>query len=154
MKMQFPDFEDRIANSLIEFKQFQNESGKNSNLTTQQIFARQLRTVKGLGIENCATITRVFKTPFLLRQCYLQCTEGARQVANLLNAGKLELMRNKSLFKEHVVAPREAEEGGPTEAQLPKTVEDVDRVDLGNVVVTAQPKLFNKSLKLFETESS
>ena len=35
MKNSVDDFETRIAASLVEFKQFQSESGKNSNLTTQ-----------------------------------------------------------------------------------------------------------------------
>lgn len=62
-------------------------------------------------------------------------------------------MKNKSLFREQVVAPREGE-NEPKNADLPKTVEDIDRVNLGNVVVAAQFKLFNKLLKQFETESS
>ena len=36
---------------------------------------------------------------------------------------------------------------------MPKTIEDVDRVDLGNVVQTATPKLFNKLLKDFTKDS-
>jgi hypothetical protein len=35
MKESVDDFETRIAASLVEFKQFHSESGKNSNLTTQ-----------------------------------------------------------------------------------------------------------------------
>ena len=120
-----------------------------------------MRTIRGLGVENCAAITRVFKTPFLLRQCYMQCTEGERQINNLLNAGKMELMKNRSLFREQVVASRgdqtSSKNGGAgskQEAELPKTIEDIDRVKLGNVVTAATPKLFNKLLKSFETETS
>ena len=40
MKNELPDFDGRIANSLLEFKNFQAESGKNSNLTAQLVFAR------------------------------------------------------------------------------------------------------------------
>lgn len=29
--------------------------------------------MRGLGIENCSIITRVFKTPRLLHLCYLKC---------------------------------------------------------------------------------
>ena len=48
----------------------------------------------------------------------------------------MELMKNKNLFREHVVVSRDnAEE--PQNADLPKTVDDVDRVNLGNVVVAA-----------------
>ena len=88
------EFENRIKDTLIEFKQFQNESSKNSNLNVQQIFARQLRTVKGLGIDNCSAITRIFKTPLLLSLCFEKCDESDGQKENLLNAGKLELMKN------------------------------------------------------------
>ena len=66
----------------------------------------------------------------------------------------MELMKNRSLFREQVVAPREQNTQAPNDAQLPKTVEDIDRVNLGNVVVAAQFKLFNKLLKGFETETS
>ena len=95
MKRELADFDDRIANSLIEFRQFQGESGKNSNLTVQLIFARQLRAIKGFGIENCAAVTRAFKTPLLLRTCYKQCESDLKCQLNLLNAGKLELMKAK-----------------------------------------------------------
>ena len=93
------DFEERISASLVGFKEFSSESGKNSNLTTQQIFARQLRTIKGFGVENIASIVRVFKTPYLLRTSYLQC-EDHKHMSNLLNAGKLELMKNKSDYRD------------------------------------------------------
>ena len=86
-------FEPTIKDTLIDFKQFTNESSKSSNLNVQQIFARQLRTVKGLGIDNCSSITRVFKTPRLLDLCYEKC-ESDIQMENLLNAGKLELMKS------------------------------------------------------------
>ena len=152
MKESVDDFETRIAASLVEFKQFQAESGKNSNLTTQQIFARQLRTVRGLGVENIAAIVRVFKTPYLLRKAYTQCCENERHISNLLNAGKLELMKNKILFRDQIVMQRE-EAGNATgdgHADLPKSVEDIDKIPLGNVVVSAEPKLFPKLVSQFE----
>ena len=62
---------------------------------------------------------------------------------NLLNAGKMELMKNTNQFRDQVIAQRD-DEGN---AELPKTVEDVDKVNLGNVITTAQHKLFNKMLK-------
>lgn len=77
-KLSRPDFYQEIITSCRDFKTFQNESGKNSNLNIQHIFARQLRTVKGLGAENCATITRVFKTPYLLNLCFKNCQMGER----------------------------------------------------------------------------
>ena len=70
MKQQIADFDTRIVNTLIDYKQFCLDSGKHSNMTVYQIFARQLRSVRGLGIENCASTVRVFKTPFLLHMCY------------------------------------------------------------------------------------
>lgn len=70
MRSQLAGFEERIANTLLDFATFQSESGKSSNMSVQEIFARQLRAVRGLGIDNCAAITKVFKTPFLLHMCY------------------------------------------------------------------------------------
>jgi hypothetical protein len=70
----------------------------------------------------------------------LQCTEGDKQIANLLNAGKMELMKNAALFRDNttkssIVEMRdEGEDGNP---ELPKTVDDIDKVNLGNVVVAA-----------------
>jgi hypothetical protein len=133
MKRDIPDFDGRIANSLVEFKQFQSESGKNSNLTAQLIFARQLRAVRGFGIENCAAVTRAFKTPLLLRRCYLECHADLKCMLNLLNAGKLELMKSK-----HTTAARDdvipMDDGNP---DLPRQVDNTDRLDLGNVVSSA-----------------
>ena len=100
MKDKVPGFEKKIGETLLEYRQFCQDSGKNSNLTVQQIFARQLRAVRGFGVENCATIARIFKTPFMLRKCFEQCVEGERQIANLMNAGKMELMKNKSAYKD------------------------------------------------------
>ena len=62
---------------------------------------------------------------------------------NLLNAGKMELMKNTNQFRDQVIAQRD-DEGN---AELPKTVEDVDKVNLGNVITASQHKLFNKMLK-------
>lgn len=94
MRQQISDFDARICNTLIEFKQFAQDSGKNTNLKVQQIFARQLRTVRSLGIENSQVITRVFKTPFLLHMCYSQLGEDVKALENLINAAKLELQRS------------------------------------------------------------
>ena len=63
---------------------------------------------------------------------------------NLLNAGKMELMKNTNQFRDQVIAQRDDDQGN---ADLPKTVEDVDKVNLGNVISSAQHKLFNKMLK-------
>jgi len=69
----------------------------------------------------------------------------------------MELMKNQSTFKESIVRNRENEEGGEQDGgsghpDLPKNVEDVDRVNLGNVVTAATPRLFNKILKSFEKD--
>ena len=40
IKTNNPNFQTQIADNLIDFKLFASESGKNSNLTVQQIFAR------------------------------------------------------------------------------------------------------------------
>lgn len=69
---------------------------------------------------------------------------------NLLNAGKMELMKNSNQFRDQIIAQRD--EGEDTE--LPKTVEDVDKVNLGNVITAAQHKLFNKMLKQFDSEGN
>ncbi len=54
-----------------------------------------MRAVKGLGIDNCAAIVRVFKTPFLLHMCYSQLPQDAKICENLLTAAKLELQKNQ-----------------------------------------------------------
>ena len=80
----------------------------------------------------------MFKTPYLLRTSYLQCEEEKHR-ANLLNAGKLELMKNKSQYRDQIIEQRE-EVGNVTgdgHPELPKTVDDIDKIALGNVVVTA-----------------
>jgi hypothetical protein len=64
MKQSVPDFCQRASTSLLPYTQFCQESGKHSQMTVQQIFARQMRMIRGLGIENCASTVRVFKTPF------------------------------------------------------------------------------------------
>ena len=65
----------------------------------------------------------------------------------------MELLKNRHLFREQVVAARD-NEGDVQDAEVPKTVEDVDRVNLGNVVIAAQSKLFNKLVKQFEEQSA
>ena len=149
LKVNNPLFSTQIADNLIDFKLFASESGKNSNLTVQQIFARQLRTCKGLGIENVSTITRVFKTPNLLYRCYKKCTEQ-KQILNILNAGKMELLRNQLIFKHGLNSDsliNTLEEGNPN---LPKNIEDADYVNLENVLNASMPKVFNRVLRNME----
>lgn len=40
LKHSNPNFKSQIADNLVDFKLFASESGKNSNLNVQQIFAR------------------------------------------------------------------------------------------------------------------
>jgi hypothetical protein len=149
MKRDMPDFDGRIANSLLDFRQFQSESGKNSNLTAQLIFSRQLRAIKGFGIENCAAVTRAFKTPLLLRLCYNQCQGDLKSMLNVLNAGKLELMKAKhggQKHDDHIPM----DDGQP---DLPRQVDNSDKIDLGAVVNSTNPKLFSKLLKEFQKDT-
>ena len=67
----------------------------------------------------------------------------------MLNAGKLELMKAKFGYnKDKDVIP--CDEGNP---DLPKAIDDTDKVDLGNVINATNPKLFNKLLKDFSKET-
>ena len=67
----------------------------------------------------------------------------------MLNAGKMELMKSKASYRDQNLPA--TEEGQP---DLPRNVEDVDRVDLGNVVTASGPKLFQRLLKSYEIESA
>jgi hypothetical protein len=40
-------------------------------------------------------------------------------------------------------------EGDPT---LPRRIEDIDKIDLGNVLLASNPRLFTKLLKDFESQ--
>ena len=152
VKTNNPNFQTQIADNLIDFKLFASESGKNSNLNVQQIFARQLRTCKGLGIENVSTITRVFKTPNILYRCYKRCHDD-KQCLNLLNAGKMELLRNQYIYKHGLNSDaliNTLEEGNPS---LPRSVDDSDYVNIENIINASTPKIFTKVLRNLETET-
>lgn len=84
------------SGKLMEYDQFSKDSSKNTNLTLDQVFARQIRNIKGLGIENTTTIVKVFKTPHLLYASYVRC-KSENQALNLLNSAKLMLLRCKTL---------------------------------------------------------
>lgn len=75
---------------------------------------------------------------------------------NLLNAGKLELMKSQYAYKDNIgtstadfkyrdFIPAE-EMGNP---DLPRCVEDVDKINLINVISTAIPKFYNRLHKEF-----
>lgn len=64
----------------------------------------------------------------------------------MLNAGKMELMKSKASNREQHLP---ADEGQP---DLPRNVEDADRINLGNVVTASGVKLFPKLLRSYETE--
>lgn len=104
-----------------------------------------------MGIENVSTITRVFKTPSLLYICYSQCKDE-KQASNLLNAGKMELLRNELVFKHGINSAELIPicEGQPS---VPKSVGDTDAVDLQNVILASTNKLFPKLLKNLENTS-
>ena len=110
--------------------------------------------MKGLGIDNCSAITRVFKTPRLMQICYEKCDQSEQQQENLLNSGKLELMKNQYAYKDAVGSSAfelegfiPADEAGNPD--LPKNIEDVDKINLINVISSAIPKFFNRLHKEF-----
>jgi len=104
-------------------------------------------------------MTRIFKTPRLLHICYEKCTESDVHKENLLNAGKLELMKNQVAYKDQVNGAASqgdfciqdfipaAELGQP---DLPRNIEDVDKINLFNVISSATPKFFNRLHKEFQ----
>lgn len=56
----------------------------------------------------------------------------------------MELLRNQLSYKNCQNDDIEGEEGN---VNLPRRIEDVDKIDLGNVVAAANPKMFNKLVK-------
>jgi hypothetical protein len=110
--------------------------------------------VKGLGIDNCSAITRIFKTPRLLHICFEKCDQSDNQKENLLNAGKLELMKNQYAYKDNIgSAAFELNDFIPADEMgnpdLPMNIEDVDKINLINVISSAIPKFYNKLHKEF-----
>ena len=116
---------EKISLSFIEYEQFCKQSSKNTNLSVYDVFARQIRIVKGLGIENITSIVKVFRTPMLLYGWFYKWKNEA-QALNLLNSAKHELLRWKML--------------GLNEAEI----------NLGDVVKQAKPKIFNEMIKSSE----
>jgi hypothetical protein len=105
-----------------------------------------------MGIENVSTITRVFKTPNILYRCYKRCPDE-KVALNLLNAGKMELLRNQYIYKHGLNSDaliNTLEEGNPN---LPRNVDDTDYVNLENIINASAPKLFPKVLRNLETET-
>jgi ERCC4-type nuclease len=80
--------------NLMEYNSFSKDSSKNSNLNIRQAFVRQLRTIKGLGIDNTTIIATVFRTPSLLYHWFKKWKDDV-QAMNLLNSAKLEYMISK-----------------------------------------------------------
>lgn len=64
----------------------------------------------------------------------------------------MQLMRNQQFFRTH--DPNDDDivghEGDPT---LPRRIEDVDKIDLKNVEIASNPKMFCKLLKDFENDT-
>jgi hypothetical protein len=61
----------------------------------------------------------------------------------------MELMWNKVRFKEAANSEDmvlATDEGNP---DIPKRIEDVDKVDVGNVVMISEPKMFTNQLRQF-----
>lgn len=56
----------------------------------------------------------------------------------------MELLKNQMFFKSGPADDIESEEGN---INLPRKIEDVDKINLGNVVAAANPKMYNKLLK-------
>ena len=109
-----------------------------------------MRAVKGLGVENCASIVRTFKTPFLLHMCFMQLPQDVKICENLLTAGKLELATVNGNSDPVFTQQRDSIEHA---GDVPMHVQDSDRVNLGTVVSTCQEKgLLNKLLKTIEKE--
>lgn len=70
---------------------------------------------------------------------------------NMLNAGKLELMKAKygaGKTDDKDVVP--LDEGQP---DLPRNIDNTDKVDLGAVVAATQPKMMAKLLREFTKET-
>lgn len=59
-----------LGNNFYEYDKFEKRCAKNSNLNLEEVFARQLRRIRGIGSENTTSIVKVFRTPKLLFACY------------------------------------------------------------------------------------
>lgn len=95
----------------------------------------------------------------MLSICYQKCENSEIQKENLLNAGKLELIKNQYAYKDQVnqdwvgsshfdlneFIPAD-EIGQP---DLPKHIDDVDKINLTNVISSAIPKFYNRLHKEF-----
>ena len=100
-----------------------------------------------LGVDDVTAISQVFKTPFFLRKAYLKCIEDEKHISNLLNTGKLLLLKDKSLF-ENFIQPSLIEN---EDSDLPEFTDNSDTI-LGDVVLAAQPKTFRKLISQFNKE--
>jgi hypothetical protein len=72
---------------------------------------------------------------------------------NILNAGKMELLRNQYIYKHGLNSDdliNTLEDGNPS---LPRNIDDTDYVNLENIINASTPKLFPKVLRNLETET-
>ena len=123
IKSKLNDLEhDKVEENFIEYNNFYKQSAKNTNLTVNEVFARQIRTIRGLGIENITSIVKIFRTPNILYDCFLKCKSDS-QALNLINSAKHELLRLKILG-----------------------IED-QTIKYPNIIKQAKPKVFNEMLK-------
>ncbi|CAI2387101.1 unnamed protein product [Moneuplotes crassus] len=112
----------KCQTSFMEYSSFAKDSAKSGNKTLENVFAQQLRGIKGLGPENLSIIVKVFRTPSLLFGCYDRCRTDA-QALNLLNSAKLEY------FTKRLNQENESE------------------IELAQVISNAKPKKFSEKLK-------
>lgn len=84
--------------------------------------------------------------------CYTKLGNDYKSCLNLLNAGKMELMKNEQFFKQSKTLGNDdipIDEGNP---DLPRNIEDVDKIILGNVIAASNNIIFHKSLKQLEKD--
>ena len=83
---------------------------------------------------------------------FKKCGNDERRALNLLNSGKMELMRNQYMFRQGINADDVAQTGEDGNPNLPKKIEDVEQIELKNVINVADFKLFPKVLRTFEKD--
>ena len=76
-------FIDPIENTTMNVNQFNQQVGKNKNLTNTEIFGRQLSLIKGCSSKIASTIISKYPLPRTLIDAYDQC-EDEEEKANML----------------------------------------------------------------------
>lgn len=77
---------------LLRFKDFYDDSARNSGLTVRDIFIKQLVQLHSLSIERALAIVQIYPTPRSLLNAYdlCSCEEEARNMLAFIKCGKLE----------------------------------------------------------------